>query len=86
MKILNSNARQYVQNKIEFKGSHIFAESSNGVYKVYSYGYHFPIYTFKDDKWYMNVVKYSVSTSRHQSQSHPGCNCIEIDTEAMLAL
>jgi len=86
MKISNSKARQFVQNKLEFKGNNLFAEVTSGVYKVYSYGRHFPIYAYKDKVWYKNVDKYSLTTSKHQSQLHPLEECLELNTEAMKAL
>lgn len=38
------------------------------LYIVYSYGYHFPlvIYDFTCERWYMNMDKYSNTTSEHQ--------------------
>lgn len=77
---------QYVQNKVSFKGNHTFSENVNGVYKVYSYGYHFPIYAYKDNVWYKNKDKYSVSTGKHQSQLHPLIDCIELSTREIQAL
>ena len=43
-------------------------ENSASLYIVYSYGYHFPlvIYDFTCERWYMNMDKYSNTTSRHQ--------------------
>ena len=67
----NINASKYVSCKIPFKGSNTFAEYTNGVYMVYSYGYHFPIYAYKNGKWFGNKNKYSVTTSKHQSQLKP---------------
>ena len=45
--------------------------NESGVYTVYSYGYHFPMYVFKDLTWYENSDKYSVSTSKQQTQMRP---------------
>ncbi len=67
----NINASQYVDSKTPFKGSNTFAEYENGVYMVYSYGYHFPIYAYKNGKWFSNKQKVSVTTSKHQSQLKP---------------
>lgn len=62
MKVTNKNARQYVDELKEFKGSYnkygkhnasIFAENESAydmygedLYVVYSYGYHFPMYIY----------------------------------------
>lgn len=40
-------------------------------YVVYSYGTHFPMYVWENGVWYGNGDKYSVTTSRHQSQCRP---------------
>ena len=84
----NQNARQYVNNRIGFKGNNTFAEWINGVvYKVYSYGYHFPMYAYKAGQWYANRDKYSRTTSKHQSQCRPTVNdMIELSTEEMKGL
>lgn len=48
---------------------------SDEMFAVYSYGEHFPlyVYVFELDKWFGNNEKYSVTTSKHTSQSHPHC-------------
>ena len=86
--VSNSNARKLVIDRVGFKGSHTFAEWKNGlIYFVYSYGYHFPMYAYKAGQWYANRDKYSVSTSRHQSQLNPLVdNVIELSTAEMKAL
>ena len=76
----NKDAYSYTENKYEFKGSNTFAEKNEGTYAVYSYGYHFPLYVFKNDTWYENSDKYSVSTSKHKTQLRPsGFRGVEID-------
>jgi len=72
-KIANKNASEYVNRCEEFEGSNTFSESHENLYVVYSYGYHFPIYVYDYDmrEWYANSNKYSVTTSRHQSQCRP---------------
>ena len=82
----NIKARQYVENKVNFKGNNTFGEWKDGKYKVYSYGYHFPICAYKDGQWYKNKDKYNASTSKHQSQLCQLSDCIDIDTEAIKAL
>ena len=79
-KIANKNASEYVNNRYIFQGSNIFAEVirpycgvNEGLYVVYSYGHHFPMYVFDYDtrEWYANEDSYSMTTSRHQSQCRP---------------
>jgi hypothetical protein len=72
VKISNKDGGLYTSNFSEFKGNNTFAEySESGVYTVYSYGYHFPMYVFKDLTWYENSDKYSASTSKQQTQMRP---------------
>jgi hypothetical protein len=87
MKVSNKNASYAVNNLLEFQGSNTFAEFKSGVYKVYSYGYHFPIYANKSGQWFKNVDKYSVSTSKHQSQLKPNSsNFILLNTQDIISL
>ena len=71
MKVSNKNASTYVNKKVEFQGSNTFGRYNGKIYAVYSYGFHFPMYVFKRGKWYGNSDKYSVSTSKHQTQLRP---------------
>ena len=69
----NIKCSEYVNNKIEFKANNIFSEhiKKDKLYIVYSYGHHFPMYIKYKNTWYENSDKYSVSTSKQQSQSRP---------------
>jgi hypothetical protein len=82
--IANTNARQYVQRREPFDGSNLYARTYpandnclTNRYVVYSYGSHFPLFIAEwspeDGKvqWYENTSKYSVTTSKHRSQTHP---------------
>jgi hypothetical protein len=82
MRVANKNASKYVNELKEFKGSYnkhadasIFAENSDNenLYVVYSYGYHFPMYIYdrQAGMWIGNEDRYSMSTSKHQSQCRP---------------
>ena len=71
MRVSNNTAREKVNNKVNFDGSNTYGRNEGKKYVVYSYGTHFPIYVFKRGKWYGNTDKYSVSTSKHQSQLQP---------------
>ena len=85
VKVSNINARGFVTGCVEFKGSHIFGRwEGKSVYVVYSYGLHFPMYAKIRGAWYANKDKYSVSTSRQQSQCGPGGIIVEeLPTEAL---
>lgn len=70
--VSNKNAKQFVENRLPFKGSNVFGEWTNkDTYKVFSYGYHFPLFVNKCGLWYENKEKYSVTTSKHFSQLKP---------------
>jgi hypothetical protein len=73
--ISNSNARLYTIAQLPFKGSNLTAywtKDPKGVpyYKVASYGW-YPVYIFKDDKWYEVTQNYSSSTARQKSNANP---------------
>jgi hypothetical protein len=82
----NSKCREFVQLREPFQASSLFAEERNGVYAVYSYGYHFPIFVYCEGNWYANSGRYSVSTSKHRSQAHPLENCIPLTTKELKEL
>lgn len=75
-------ARQMVVKRLEFRtGGALYAEcrkASDGthMYVVYSYGDHWPLFVCHDGVWYENIDRYSVTTSKHRSQSHPHCDTI----------
>lgn len=73
IKTSNGDCRQYVQKRQEFKGSNLFGQQYDGVYVVFSYGHHWPLYAYveAEDQWYANYSKRSVSTARHATQAHP---------------
>lgn len=73
--LTNKQCRDYVRRHCEFrnKNNTIFAQRKKDLYVVYSYGYHWPLYVydFETQKWYGNEDKYSVTTSRHATQTNP---------------
>ena len=71
MKTSNIKASEYTTYKKSFIGSNTFGEWNNNCYILYSYGYHFPMYVFKNNKWFENYDKYSVTTSKQQTQLRP---------------
>ena len=77
MRIDNGDCRNYVTNRVEFTGNNLFSVKydEQGLYVVYSYGEHFPIYVYDDNRdiWLENSGKYSISTGKHQSQACPNC-------------
>ena len=77
MKVLNKKCSQYVSRCEDFQGSNLFGVHENSHYVVYSYGRHFPIYANIGGVWYGNKGRYSVSTSKHQSQASPGVSDLQ---------
>ena len=71
----NTLADLYTIAQLPFKGSNLegyWSEDTNRVpfYVVTSYGW-YPIYIFKNDRWYQVSRRYSSSTSRHVSNANP---------------
>ena len=90
MKIPNHKAREKVINRCEFTGSNLFGEIRGGMYVVYSYGEHWPLWVYDNDVrgWFGNSDKYSRSTTRHASQTQPcpGSEIKWLGSEEMLYL
>jgi hypothetical protein len=74
-RINNNEARRYVQHRCSFKASNLFAERKDigGLYVVYSYGYHWPLWVYdpKAEVWLENLNRYSLTTTRHRVQTNP---------------
>lgn len=85
IKTTNKEAIKYINSQEEFKGSNTFSEWVNDNYIIYSYGKHFPIYMYEPrfDRWYGNSDKYSVTTSKHQSQLKPWGDILYISKEEL---
>jgi hypothetical protein len=89
MKVANGRARPLVQAKKEFKGNNTFSVEypGRGVYAVYSYGFHWPLFANVKGQWFANADKYSVSTSKHRSQLYPlGENVIEVSKNVLVEI
>lgn len=73
MRIANANARTEVVGRREFQASNIFGVNQGGLYTVYSYGLHWPMFIYDSEtgRWFENEDKYSVTTSKHRTQAHP---------------
>ena len=71
----NPKAYLYATAQMPFKGSNLegyWSKDGKGkpYYKVVSYNW-YPVYIFKDDKWYEVTGRYSSSTSRQMSNANP---------------
>lgn len=69
----NNKCRKYVQSRALFQGSNLFSVIKGRLYIVYSYGEHWPLFVHdgRTGVWYENQDKYSQSTAKHRSQTHP---------------
>lgn len=73
--ISNTKANQFAKAKAPFKGSNLkgyWGTDDKGVeyYVITSYSW-YPIYLFKQDKWYRASNTYSSSTSRQMANANP---------------
>lgn len=73
--ITNSDAASYVdcQEPFQTNNKTLFARKRDGLYVVYSYGEHFPLYVydFVSGVWFGNGDRYSVTTTRHKTHARP---------------
>jgi hypothetical protein len=78
----NYEARSRVQSRTPFTANNLYGvragTSNEPMYIVYSYGEHWPLFIYHEptDTWFENSDKYSVTTSKHRSQSHPLCETV----------
>jgi len=71
MKIANKDTGKYAGKKEPFVANNLSGIAINKKYIIYSYGW-YPLYICdRHGIWYENTTKYSITTSKHKSQSHP---------------
>ena len=73
MTIALADVSSYVNNLEPFRANSCFGAYTSNVYSVYSYGQHFPMYSYDKTvgKWYGNTDKWSLTTTRHQTMCRP---------------
>lgn len=87
MSITNRDSRRFAEQCLPFKANNIFGEyNREGVYVVYSYGYHYPMFAYLNGTWYENSDKYSVTTSKHHGQARPAGDTVKVNTEDLQRL
>ena len=86
----NRNARGLVDHREEFKGSNLFSKWNDDrtVYAVYSYGFHWPLVAWvlgigRLGGWFVNVDKYSQTTSCHLTYTRPTADAVEVGTDEL---
>lgn len=85
----NTKADLYTKAQLPFRGSNLegyWTKDNKGVeyYVVKSYDW-YPIYIFKDNRWYEVVERYSSSTGRQMSNANPVEWNDEISSKVILA-
>lgn len=72
-RIANRDARKYVQTLQPFEGSNLVGDSMHQGERYVVYSYHTPIWIYlrKHDTWVGSKQKYSVTSTKHQNQTHP---------------
>lgn len=76
VKTTNRDCRRYVTNCVAFDNSNgqlYGRRTSTGLYIVYSYGPHWPLFIYSPDldQWFGNEDKCSMTTSHHYSYARP---------------
>jgi hypothetical protein len=83
----NYNAKIYTKAQLPFEGSNLrgyWRTTMDGkIYVVESYGW-YPVYIYKDGKWYENFDRYSSSTSKQMYGSQPYAYNNDLDTKVYL--
>ena len=87
-KTANYQAGDYTKAQLPFQGSNLegrWTKDRNGVkyYVVKSYGW-YPVYIYKEGKWYENFDRYSSSTGKQMNRARPYTYNNDIDTKVYL--
>ena len=78
----NYTAKDLVKAKIPFKGSNTSGEWIGNVYVVSSYGW-YPIFVYKEGRWYENTNRYSRSTGKQMGQLRPTPDTIKLSKDEL---
>lgn len=92
-RITNPESKEFVKNRENFIGSHIYGEDLGGLgkmYVAYSYGEQFPAYVWHNDKWYHNTDNYVLDdgtvnepTNQHKEDMRPAQDTHGLSTIAL---
>lgn len=87
-RINGRHCRAKVQARQPFRNSNgqLYAQlEANGIYAVYSYGAHWPLFAYnaQTDQWFENVDRCSVTTSKHRSFAHPQTCTIKVSKDEL---
>lgn len=84
-----TRARKYVQSGIAFRNHNkqLFGRWETPLlYVVYSYGEHWPLFAWDGFSWFENEDRYSPTTSKHRSHTHPHKETIKQSRDALRAM
>ena len=70
MRYSNKESSIATYTKTEFQGSNLSGKWIDKCYVVFSYDW-YPIYVYKNSKWYGNDTSYSITTAKQMTQSMP---------------
>jgi hypothetical protein len=86
-RVPNIRCRRCVQAREPFKGHNLEGrwEEREGVrmYVVRSYEW-WPLFAYVNGVWFENSDRYSVSTSKQRSQTHPHCDTVSVPHENLV--
>ena len=91
-KTTHRQARLLIEEQASFSASSVFAIQYARGYVVFSYGHHFPMFACVNHadgsrKWFVNVRKYSTTTSKHTTTLAPrGVHLTPTSHDTMLGL
>jgi hypothetical protein len=82
----NAGSRVFVQARRDFQGANLFGQNRGNIYVVFSYGEHWPLFIYdkRNNTWFENADRYSSTTSKHRSQSHPLTDTVKLSKAAMM--
>lgn len=84
MKTTNAKSRQFAEALKPFQANNLKGVIEGDFYVVYSYAW-YPLfaYSFRDKRWFKNIEKYSVSTSKQTTQCSPFASFTLLSLEQM---
>ena len=87
VRLANTELRGPIKRREMFQtnSGSVFPQIEGGLYVVYSYGTHFPMWVYDGhlNLWFGNSDKYSRTTSKHQSQTRPDVTMTMCDTRTL---
>jgi len=81
----NKDSRSLVQSRTDFNANNLSGENIGDTYVVKSYGY-YPVFVYKNGKWYENSNKYSKSTAKQMGQVRPTSETELVSTDELKAM